>query len=127
MIIDPSSGMGAFSDELNEIGLDVETIDIDPDSTCDIHCNFLEWKPEKKGRILTVGNPPFGIETGLWKKFIDHAAAFSDVIAFIVPGAITKSPYKIIDQVYLPLNSFLFKGNSVSIGTSFVIFEIDHM
>ena len=69
--------------------------------------------------ILTIGNPPFGsgYMNPLAKQFFNHAATFSEVIAFIVPAkwhTAWKVHYQLDERFglyyskVLPKNSFLF-------------------
>lgn len=82
-IIEPSAGNGSFLLKIptdNKIG-----IDISPEHDSIIKQNFLTYEPEINGRILVVGNPPFGKISSLAIKFFNHAAKWADSIAFIIP------------------------------------------
>jgi hypothetical protein len=81
-IIEPSAGNGAFLKKLpiNSIG-----IDISPEHNSIIKYDFLEWKCIYSGKILTIGNPPFGKNNSLSLRFFNKAAEYSDCIAFILP------------------------------------------
>ncbi len=81
-ILEPSAGSGAFLDYLPEdkrIG-----IDIDPQREDIIEQDFFKYSTDKS--TLTIGNPPFGIRNKLSIQFFNHAATFSDTIAFIIPN-----------------------------------------
>lgn len=90
LIIEPSAGSGNILRFLPEgtLGLDLE-----PEGEGILQQDFFEYVSPyhpltNNIKIATIGNPPFG--TGymnpLAKRFFNHAATFSDVIAFIVPA-----------------------------------------
>lgn len=84
MVIEPSAGNGSFLTQIptsKKIG-----IDISPEHKDIVKQDFLTYNPPGDiGRILVVGNPPFGRVSSLAIKFFNHASKWSDVIAFIVP------------------------------------------
>lgn len=83
LIVEPSAGNGSF---LLKIPSDKTIgIDIEPEHEDIIKQDFLTYTPTVSGKILVVGNPPFGRVSSLAIKFFNHAAKWSDVIAFIVP------------------------------------------
>jgi len=79
------------------------------------------------GKIHVIGNPPFGKQSSLCHKFIKHSATFADSISFILPisfkkhSNLDKIPIKfhLINEIILPLNSFILKGNIIEIPTVF--------
>jgi hypothetical protein len=88
--IEPSAGNGAFMNCVPN-GVDVIGIDIDPKGVSVIQKgDFLTWTPVTQKQRLFFGNPPFGRQSSLAKAFIKHAAAFADVIAFILPRSFVK-------------------------------------
>ena len=83
LVVEPSAGSGNFLDKIlttRKIGLDIS-----PEHPNIISQNFFTYNPNETGNILTIGNPPFGKVSSLAIKFFNHAAEWSDVIAFIVP------------------------------------------
>jgi hypothetical protein len=82
--IEPSAGNGSFLIE-NCIALD-----IDPKHKNILKQDFLEYKPSIEKPILIYGNPPFGKQSSVAKKFIKHAATFASIIAFILPRSFVK-------------------------------------
>ena len=71
----------------NKIGFDIE-----PEHESIIKKDFFEYHPDTYlyNNILTIGNPPFGRVCSLAIKFFNHAAKFSNVIAFIIPRSFRK-------------------------------------
>ncbi len=124
--IEPSAGDGSFYFLLppNKIG-----IDILPDNSEIIKKDFLTWEPDKIGKFITIGNPPFGKNSSLAVKFFNHAAKFSTTIAFIVPRTFEKeSIQNRLDKHFhlnyneiLPENSFVFGKSDYSVPTVFQI------
>ncbi len=90
LVIEPSAGDGSFFHQIvhpNKIA-----IDIAPEHPDICQLDFLKYCPAKpKGKILTIGNPPFGRISSLAIKFFNHAAPWSSVIAFIVPRTFRKT------------------------------------
>ena len=97
LLLEPCAGAGAFFDLLpadRRIG-----IDIDPRSRGIERADFRTWEPPSAGgRILTVGNPPFGQRGALAVEFLNRACAFSEVVAFILPRSFQK--YTFQDRVH---------------------------
>ena len=69
-------------------------LDLAPEGPGIIEQDFFEYDPgyhpilTNNIRIATVGNPPFGsgYMNPLAKGFFNHAATFSELIAFIIPA-----------------------------------------
>ncbi|MDQ1701036.1 MAG: adenine-specific DNA-methyltransferase [Frankiaceae bacterium] len=87
--VEPSAGDGSFLDLLpadRRIG-----IDIDPRAPGVVAADFLTWRPPAApGRVLTIGNPPFGQRAVLAVDFVEAACVFSDAVAFILPRSFNK-------------------------------------
>jgi hypothetical protein len=88
-VIEPSAGSGSFLfsiPHINKIGIDIE-----PTHDFIKKQDFFTYSPpEDMKNILTIGNPPFGKVSSLAIKFFNHAAKFSNIIAFIVPRSFRK-------------------------------------
>lgn len=84
LVIEPSAGNGSFFTRIpvdNKLG-----IDISPEHNDIIKQDFFTYYPPcDVGKILVVGNPPFGKISSLAIKFFNHSAEWADVIAFIIP------------------------------------------
>jgi hypothetical protein len=90
LVIEPSAGSCNILQYLpkGSVGLDIE-----PEGEGIIKQDFFEYDPGyhpllNNIKIASVGNPPFGsgYMNPLAKAFFNHAATFSDLIAFIVPA-----------------------------------------
>lgn len=127
MWLEPSAGDGAFFNKLpdNKIGIDIQ-----PEHPDIIKHDFLTYYPPYKN-IYTIGNPPFGKNSSLAVKFFNHAAKFSNNIAFILPRTFMKSSiqnrldnnFHLEYQEVLPNNSFLFNGKDYNVPTVFQIWS----
>ncbi|HHZ95327.1 MAG TPA: hypothetical protein EYN67_07170 [Flavobacteriales bacterium] len=97
VIVEPSAGSGAFYIHLpvdKRVGLDLEPA-YDGVTEQD-YFKFVEIAqacqmfPVKDKSYLVVGNPPFGKNSSLARKFFNASALFADTIAFILPRTFRK-------------------------------------
>lgn len=128
LILEPSAGTGSFYNLLppdTRLGLDIEP------KALEIKCmNFFDYNISGP-TCLTIGNPPFGKNSSLAVKFFNHAAKFSDVIAFIVPKTFKKSSviarldlnFSLIAEYELPANSFEFDNKDYDVPCVFQIWD----
>ena len=132
LFIEPSAGSGAFLDILPQprIGLDIMPAD-HPEI---VQTDFLRWKPHSNmgnAKAMVVGNPPFGKNSSLAVKFVNHAATFSDCIAFILPRTFRKaSVVNRLDanlhlklDMQMPEASFEFAGEVYLVPTVFQVWQ----
>ena len=83
--LEPSAGTGAFIEALRKSGFtEITATDIEPHHEAITKVDFLTWQSKQKN-FVTIGNPPFGRNNALSVPFFNHAANFSNAIAFIVP------------------------------------------
>ncbi|WP_409433237.1 SAM-dependent methyltransferase [Litorimonas sp. RW-G-Af-16] len=127
--LEPSAGLGAFFDKMTypKVGLDIST------SRNDImRLDFLNWEPKGFTKpVITIGNPPFGKNSSLAKKFFNHAAEFSNIIAFIVPKTFQKASlqnqlsleFHLAGEFDIPFDSFEFDGASYSVPVVFQVWQ----
>jgi predicted RNA methylase len=124
-VIEPSAGNGSFLPYLPESTL---ALDIQPDNEYIIEMDFFDLKTNNiKKDIICVGNPPFGKNSSLALKFINHAALFSKYIAFILPRTFSKESMInklhnnlfIVEESILPEDSFI----GVEVTCNFYIFK----
>lgn len=123
LIVEPSAGNGNILKYLpeNSIGLDIA-----PESDKIVQQDFFKYSSPyhpilNNIKIACIGNPPFGsgYMNPLAKAFFNHAATFSELIAFIVPAK-WQTSWKVQFQLdkdfglyfteILPKNSFLLDG-----------------
>ena len=127
--VEPSAGGGAFLDAMPspKIGLDIEPARSDISKI-----DFLNWHfGYSDCRVAVVGNPPFGKNSSLARRFFDHSATFADIVAFIVPRTFQKPNFvnrldpnmHLIFEEVLADNSFEFEGEPYSVPTVFQIWE----
>lgn len=93
--LEPSCGGGAFVDALLAAGVprnQIRSTDVDLKLPADVHGDFLEstreslriedWPHET---TVVIGNPPFGRNGDKCRAFINKAAEYGKLIAFVVP------------------------------------------
>lgn len=84
LVIEPSAGNGSFLTRIpthKKFGMDIS-----PEHPDIVKQDFLTYTPPSGiGKILVVGNPPFGRVSSLAIKFFNHASKWADIIAFILP------------------------------------------
>jgi hypothetical protein len=128
--IEPSAGNGVFLKCLPE-SIDKLGIDIDPKSPDILKGDFLQWQPTTDKPRLFFGNPPFGSQSGLAKKFIHHAATYGNILAFILPRSFVKPSmsrafpplFHCIHTEELPKSSFEVNGKSYNVPCIFTIWQ----
>jgi hypothetical protein len=119
LIIEPSAGNGAF---LNFLPNRTISFDIYPLDKRITEKDFFTYYPDSSiaGKIIVVGNPPFGKNAALAVKFFNYSASFADTIAFILPRTFRKHSIKNkldlhfhldYEQILKP-NSFLLPNNT---------------
>lgn len=111
--IEPSAGNGSFikalPSHIQHLGIDLE-----PKMDGILKGDFLTWEPVSEAKRVFFGNPPFGKQGSLAKSFIQHAAKYAEVIAFILPKSFVKpsmsrafpSKFHCILERELPKDSF---------------------
>lgn len=83
--LEPAAGTGSFVKALELAGIDqITAIDKFPKGELITKADFLSWNPPRTD-FVTISNPPFGRNNALSVPFFNHAAEFSDYIAFLVP------------------------------------------
>lgn len=137
IIIEPSAGSGSFS--LNLTG-NVFAFDIISRHNSIIQKDFLtlphsDWFKNtiinKNVPIHVIGNPPFGRQSCLAKKFIKLCCSFSTSVSFILPKSFKKESfqqsfpphYSIAHQVDLPPMSFTIGDKSHDVPCVFQVWK----
>lgn len=125
IVIEPSAGDGAFSSQI----YGCLALDISPENNSIICRDFLKFTPEVAGKVLVIGNPPFGNNSSMVFKFFKKASEFADTIAFIVPKSFKKRSFRdrvprnfhLSLELDIPKNSFLLNGNPYDVPCVFQI------
>ncbi len=110
ILIEPSAGNGSFIpfiERFNHI-----CIDIAPDDSRIKQADFLTF--DGPPNAVVIGNPPFGRQASLAKKFVRKACSFARIVAFILPKSFKKDSmtscfdvhFHCMKQIDLPKNSF---------------------
>ncbi len=128
-VIEPSAGSGAFSNQIEHDNL--IAMDLDPENNSILKQDWFEYKHTGNGKVLVIGNPPFGLRNKLSKEFIKHSMKFADTIAFILPDVYNKHTLQSVftkewrlKEVYkLEDNSFTIDGKEYHVPCSFFIFD----
>ena len=139
LVVEPSAGDGAFIDYIKLLSDDYIFYDIEPkhpeikkgDFLADDLGDLLENISEKD--VHMIGNPPFGRQSSLAKKFIKKSS-FSNSISFILPKSFKKDSLKktfplnfhLLYEMELPEFSFLVEGQSYDVPCVFQIWKKNH-
>jgi len=133
-VLEPSAGAGAFSNVLRKMFKNVIAIDIQPDHKNVKREDFLEEFDEGKikGNIVhVIGNPPFGRQSSLAKRFIKKSSMFAESISFILPKSFKKDSFQksfplnfhLVFCIDLPVNSFLINDKPHDVPCVFQIWK----
>lgn len=125
-IIEPSAGDGSFSNLLNCVAYDIK-----PEGPNIIEKDWFTV-PKQEGKILVIGNPPFGKRSSLAKDFIKHSIKIgAETIAFILPETFSKisnqsetvfpKNWSLIVEEELPKQSFLINGKEYHVPCRFFV------
>lgn len=125
--IEPSAGLGAFSNNFE----DIVSFDIDPKFDGCIERDFLSLTElDVPAGIVFVGNPPFGFGGQLALKFLNHCAKLEcKAIGFILPRTFQKMFFQnnidnclhLAYEELLPKKSFVLDGEEYDVPCVFQI------
>jgi len=128
-VVEPSAGDGAW---LKAMHVD-EAYDIEPKHPDVKLQDFLSdnFAVVNDGKVLYVGNPPFGRMGKLAKQFINKCAQTGDYIAFILPASFGKvsmirqvpQNFHLIHQEDLLEETFRFEREGKKVSTVFQVWE----
>lgn len=131
IIIEPSAGSGSFSDYFKENEYNIHAFDIDPKKDYIQKCDYLEFDIDVfKGKPAhCIGNPPFGRQSSLAKKFIKKNTKFCNTISFILPKSFRKQSFQkvfplnfhLVEEIDLDKNSFEIDGKTHNVPCVFQI------
>jgi hypothetical protein len=125
LIIEPSAGNGAFIAGIKSLSNKNKFYDICPENEEIEKCDYLEVNlkglKNDHNKIHLVGNPPFGRQSSIAKKFIKHSVGVADSISFILPKSFKKDSLK----KTFPLNFHLVFEKDIS-SNSFLVDNVEH-
>jgi len=122
VVVEPAAGAGAFAPYVTKM------YDILPEGPGIEQADFLSLSIEDK---YFLGNPPFGKNSSLAKKFFNHAAKGKGIIGFILPRTFRKVSiqnaldlhFHLIEDVLLPEKSFTLDGKPYSVPCVFQVWK----
>ena len=129
VIIEPSAGNGSFLEFLPVTTLAYDIEPMDNRIICE------DWfKVDKsfiKGKVLVIGNPPFGQQNSLAIKFFNESATIAETIAFILPLSFKKYSiqnklnlnFHLQTEQILPVDSFILNEQNYSVPCVFQIWQ----
>jgi hypothetical protein len=133
IFVEPSAGTGAFSDiVLEKENSILLAYDLEPKRHYIVEQDFLDKNlVVGQNDTITIGNPPFGRQGSLAKKFVVKCCEFSKYICFILPmsfkkPSMTKCFRKDFHKIYehdVNDNSFLVEGKEYNVPCVFQIWE----
>jgi len=131
IIIEPSAGQGSFTLQLIEIFENVISYDIEPENEKIIKQDYLKLETThlENKTVHIIGNPPFGRQSSLAKKFIKKSCEFANSISFILPKSFKKQSlqkifplnFHLIKQIDLDKNSFTINDKKYDVPCVFQI------
>jgi hypothetical protein len=133
--IEPSAGTGEFIKLIKNDFPNNTAFDINPRQEYIKQINFLDVDLDEYvnyNKIHIIGNPPFGRQSSLAKKFIKKCIKYVDSISFILPNSFKKesmnkvfgSKFHLVYQFEIPHNSFYLVNNKDhNVPTIFQIWE----
>ena len=135
LIIEPSAGNGSFIEDIKTLSTNYKFYDLEPEHKEVSKQDFLEFDyktlKQKDINIHIIGNPPFGCQASLARKFIKKCCLFSNSISFILPRSFKKDSmkksfgkhYHLSYEIDLPENSFLVNDIESDVPCLFQIWQ----
>lgn len=131
LIIEPSAGNGVFIELFKKYNLDFLALDIKPEHSEICEMDFFDFHFPEDKNIITIGNPPFGKNSSLAKKFFNRCIENSEFVGFILPKTFKKEIFqnnlnlkcKLIDQIDLNKYSFLYENKKYDVPCCFQIWK----
>ena len=122
LCIEPSAGSGSFISQIKLLCKNYLFLDLEPEHNEIIKMDYLNFNykkiKEEYEKIHIIGNPPFGRQSSLAKKFIKYSSKFCDSISFILPKSFKKDSFKksipinfhLEFELDIPENAFLINN-----------------
>lgn len=133
VVIEPSAGNGSFTSHLLEYNS--ISYDIAPEAEGIIKQDFLKLNLTEGFQIPLhfIGNPPFGRQSSIAKKFIKHICKCDKTksFSFILPKSFKKESmqrcipldFHLISQIDIEYNGFLVNGEEHDVPCIFQVWE----
>lgn len=132
LIIEPSAGNGAFYEQIMLFHPNCRAYDIQPEHPHIVQQDFLTLVKNETQKLHIIGNPPFGRQSMLCKRFIKKSIELgASSISFILPKSFKKEGvcqfidpyYHLIVSVDLPTFSFLYHKQNYHVPCIYQIWE----
>jgi predicted RNA methylase len=137
IVIEPSAGTGNFIDAFKKKFPDYKGVlsayDIDPKTENIKKQDYLKLDTTefKDKKVFVFGNPPFGQNSTLAKKFIKKSCEYATVIAFILSSSFKKesmnkvfdSYFWLIQEVEIEEDAFIVDDKSHNVDCIFQVWE----
>ncbi len=131
IIIEPSAGNGAFLASLRSIHSRVIAYDIEPEEDTIQKQDFLTLCMDPNLTYHFVGNPPFGRQSSMAKKFIKRACMYGQTVSFVLPKSFKKESFQkafplnfhMKSCIDLPSFSFILDGKPWDVPCVFQVWE----
>lgn len=124
LVIEPGAGNGSFIKGIKTLTPHYYFYDIEPEHEEIIQQDYLTFDystiVDKYNKIHVIGNPPFGRQGTLARKFIKKSLEFCDTLSFILPKSFKKQSYlnmfplqfHLVHYYDLPKDSFVINGTT---------------
>uniref|UniRef100_A0A6C0KE33 Methyltransferase n=1 Tax=viral metagenome TaxID=1070528 RepID=A0A6C0KE33_9ZZZZ len=131
-IIEPSAGNGSFLKKIAEFHSNCKGYDLKPEDESIIEKDFLSILNIPNSKLHIIGNPPFGRQSMLCKRFIKKSIELgASSISFILPKSFKKeSLQRVFDPYYhliatceLPAFSFLLEKIDYDVPCVYQVWE----
>lgn len=96
VIIEPSAGNGSFSKPLKDMFKNVIALDLAPEDSAIIKQDFFDFDPKSyEGKTIhIIGNPPFGRQSSIAKKFIKRVRHLLILFHLFFPNLSRRNLFK---------------------------------
>ena len=133
LCIEPSAGNGAFISSLQNVFENTRFFDIQPEHSSVEKQDYLQLALDisQFRKVHVIGNPPFGRQSSMVKKFIDKTCEYADSASFILPRSFKKESmqryfppnFHLIYEWDIPKNGFLVDEKPHDVPCVFQIWE----
>jgi len=132
LVIEPSAGTGVFIKYIKRLTNNARFYDIEPAHKSVVMQDFftLQMEPELDTPLHFFGNPPFGRQSSLARRFIKRCCAMNaETIAFILPRSFKKVSfqrcfdmnYHLVSEIDIPKDGFTVNEKSHDVSCVFQV------